>query len=125
MELKSKLYLVDEEGEKFMGIGVLWLLQKIDACGSLRAAARDLGISYTKAFGMIQNLEKGLGLAVLDRRKGGSGHVGAVLTPFGKEFMKVYDAFQKDAKATLEEPYRLFTRQLQTLMEKEESNEDR
>ena len=39
MELKSKLYLLDENGDKFMGMGVLWLLQAIDKTKSLREAA--------------------------------------------------------------------------------------
>ncbi len=49
INLKVKLYLENEQ-DKFMGIGVLWLLQKVQECGSLRAAALDLGISYSKAF---------------------------------------------------------------------------
>ena len=36
MELKTNFYLVDENGEKFMGVGVLWLLAKVGAMGSLR-----------------------------------------------------------------------------------------
>ena len=46
MELKTKLYLVDEEGNKFMGIGVLWLLDNVAEHNSLRKAASALGISY-------------------------------------------------------------------------------
>ena len=44
INLKVKLYLEDEQ-EKFMGIGVLWILQRIPSCGSLRAAAAEMGIS--------------------------------------------------------------------------------
>lgn len=70
MELKVKLYLIDEESEKFMGIGVLWLLEKVAEHSSLRKAAMSLGISYTKALAMVQNLERELGIAVLNRQKG-------------------------------------------------------
>lgn len=80
MELKSKLYLIDEEGEKFMGIGVLWLLQKIASEKSLRKAAADLGISYSKAYMMIRNLEASLGVPVVNRQKGGADRSGATLT---------------------------------------------
>jgi molybdate transport system regulatory protein len=71
MEVKVKLYLVDEEGDKFMGIGVLWILERIETEGSLRKSAAVLGISYSKAYGMIRNLEARLGVPVLVRKKGG------------------------------------------------------
>ena len=38
MNLKIKIYLEDGSG-KFMGIGVLWLLQALEGETSLRAAA--------------------------------------------------------------------------------------
>ena len=61
MEIKTKLYLVNGDGEKFMGIGVLWLLEHVGTSGSLRAAASALGISYSKAYAMVKNLEDQLG----------------------------------------------------------------
>ena len=71
INLKLKIYLEDSR-DKFMGIGVLWLLRKMEQNLSLRAAANDLGISYSKAFRMVENLESALGMKVLDRKKGGS-----------------------------------------------------
>ena len=92
MEIKTKVYVVNEEGEKFMGIGVLWLLNEIEKQGSLLAAAKKLKISYSKAYSMIQNLEKELKLSVIERKKGGSEHVGSSLTPFGQKFLSLYDS---------------------------------
>lgn len=104
--LKVKLYLEDSQ-EKFMGIGVLWLLQKIEECGSLRSAAINLGISYSKAFKMVENLESALGQRVLERKRGGSCRIGASLTPFGVQFVSLYDGFQKQCKDLLNEPFDL------------------
>ena len=42
MDLKTKIYLVNKENEKFMGIGVVWLLEEIKNLSSLRAAAKRL-----------------------------------------------------------------------------------
>ncbi|HZJ88076.1 MAG TPA: LysR family transcriptional regulator [Sphaerochaeta sp.] len=108
MELKVKLYLTDEEGEKYMGIGVLWLLERVAEHGSLRKAAMSLGISYTKALGMVQNLEEQLGMAVLHRRKGGSERGGATVTEFGAQFIEAYRIFDKEAKRAVEAPYARF-----------------
>ena len=30
MELSTKLYILDDDGRKFMGAGVLWLLERIE-----------------------------------------------------------------------------------------------
>ena len=97
MEVKTKLYLVNSDGDKFMGIGVLWLLKKIGSFGSLRAAAASLGISYSKAYAMVKNLEQQLGLAVVDRKRGGAEHEGSSLTDFGERFLILYD-YEKSLK---------------------------
>ena len=117
MELKAKLYLVDEEGSKFMGIGVLWLLDMVAEHNSLRKAASALGISYSKAFSMVQNLEKSLGVAVLNRRKGGSSREGATLTAFAVSFLDLYRNFEKQAKKDLNEPFERFRQDLAVLLE--------
>ncbi len=112
--LKVKLYLEDSQ-EKFMGIGVLWLLQKIEECGSLRAAANSLGISYSKAFKMIENLEVALNEKVLVRKRGGADRIGVSITPFGLKFMSLYDSFQSQCKALLKEPFEDFMKNLTVL----------
>jgi len=117
MELKAKLYLVDEEGNKFMGIGVLWLLEQVEQQNSLRKAASALGISYSKAFAMVQNLEKGLGVPVLNRRKGGANREGATLTEFALQFLALYREFNKRAKGSLSSPFSRFKEELGSLLE--------
>ena len=116
VNLKVKLYLENEQG-KFMGIGVLWLLQKVKSCCSLRAAASELGISYSKAFRMVKNLESSLGAAVLERRHGGVDRSGASLTPFGEAFIELYDSFQRRCKELLDEPFSDFSAELSTMLE--------
>ena len=81
-----------------MGIGVLWLLQEISCVGSIRSAAANLGISYSKAFSMLKTLEKDLDLQILERRRGGEAREGAVLTSSGIKLIELYDEFQQDVK---------------------------
>ena len=115
INLKVKLYIQNGK-EKFMGIGVLWVLQKTKEMGSLRAASADLGISYSKVYRMIVNLEKNLGAKVVDRRKGGSDRSGATLTEFGERFADMYDSFQRQCKALLDKPFEEFTVQMHDLI---------
>ncbi len=117
MEIKSKLYLVDASGEKFMGIGVLWLLKRVGETGSLRAAAAAMDISYSKAYKMVGALERQLGVDVVVRRKGGSLHEGSSLTEFGRKFADLYDGFQQEAKVQLVEPFERFSVRLEVLLE--------
>ncbi len=112
INLKLKIYLEDSR-DKFMGIGVLWLLRKMEQNMSLRAAANDLGISYSKAFRMVENLESALGMKVLDRKKGGSSRGGASLTDFGREFIVLYDDFQRECKEIIRPRYAKFCSDLQ------------
>lgn len=115
MNLKVKLYL-ENGNDKFMGIGVLWLLQKVRECRSLREAAQEMGISYSKAFRMVKNLEEALGADVLARRRGGSERNGASLTPFGERFIVLYDEFQRECKELMKEPFSEFSAKLDELL---------
>ena len=112
INLKLKIYLEDSR-DKFMGIGVLWFLRKMEENLSLRAAAAELGISYSKAFRMVENLESALGMKVLDRRKGGSSRGGASLTDFGRAFIALYDDFQRECKEIIQPRYGKFCEDLQ------------
>ena len=116
LNLKVKLY-IQNGSEKFMGIGVLWVLQKTQELGSLRAAANDLGISYSKVYRMIVNLEKNLGARVIDRRKGGADRSGATLTEFGIRFAEMYDTFQRECKALLDPEFGKFTETMRELVD--------
>lgn len=116
LNLKVKLY-IQNGSEKFMGIGVLWVLQKTHELGSLRAAANDLGISYSKVYRMIVNLENNLGARVLDRRKGGADRSGASLTEFGIRFAEMYDTFQRECKELLDPEFAKFTEKMRSLVD--------
>jgi molybdate transport system regulatory protein len=108
MELKLKIYVVNKQGEKFLGIGTVWLLQAIEAEGSIHQAAAKLAVSYTKALRMLKSLEVSLGRKVLIRRKGGDNRQGAVLTEFGKDIISKYDTFQKQVKHDAETAFKDF-----------------
>lgn len=121
MDLKLKIYITGDDGKKFMGIGVLWLMQHIRSCGSIKKAAEEMKISYAKAHNMLNTLENQLGKPVLDRQKGGEARTGAQLTPFGLRFIDEYDQFQRDTKSQAENRFSDFLRTLSSL--KEEENE--
>ncbi len=121
MELKVKIYLTDDDGEKFMGIGVIWLLEEIEKAGSLRKAAANLKISYTKSYSMLKKAEENLSFPLVERKKGGSNHEGIVLTDKAKEFIKHYWDFQNRAKERVKEEYINFGKEIASLSEEEKN----
>ena len=123
MELSTKLYLVTDDGQKFMGAGVLWLLENVGETGSLLAASEKMGMSYTKARGLLENLEKELGRTMVDRKKGGAMRSGATLTPFAKKYISLYREFQDNAKAAAGKCFESFQRAALALMEEEDGEQ--
>ena len=115
MELSTKLYILDDSGKKFMGAGVLWLLENIRETGSLLAASEKMGLSYSKARSMIDHLEESTGHAMVERHKGGADRKGAVLTEYAERYILLYSRFQEDAKADADERFREYLKELAKL----------
>jgi molybdate transport system regulatory protein len=125
MELKLKIYVVNASGDKFLGIGVLWLLQQIAEAGSIRQASAELGISYTKALRMLRVLEESLGRPVVIRRRGGDHRDGAVLTEFGRRVIDEYRQFQTRVKGLAQEQFADFSRRITEAGREEETEHER
>lgn len=90
MEPVTKVFLLDDEGERFFGEGPYRLLLAVETEGSLRAAAASMGMAYTKALRLVRHAEQALGFALTQRTTGGSR-----LTPQGKEFLDQYAAYRE------------------------------
>jgi molybdate transport system regulatory protein len=87
-KLKYKIWL--ETTGKVFGQGPCDILLRIKRLGSLRAAAAEMGMSYSHAWKLIKGLEKRLGYKLLDSQVGGVSGGGAVLTPEARELIKRY-----------------------------------
>ena len=68
-----RVYLYDENGERFFGEGPLRLLHAVEETGSLRSAAQSMEMAYTKALHLLRRAEKVLGFAFTRRTIGGRG----------------------------------------------------
>ena len=91
------------DGDKAFGPGLAQLFEGIEAYGSLRRSAAEMGMSYNKAWSVVHGCEEQLGFALLERRIGGAGGGGAVLTARGKEMLTRYRAFECEAHRALDE----------------------
>lgn len=73
-----------------IGIGKITLLEAIGRTGSLSQAARDIGMSYRRAWLLVDNMNGEFDTPVISATVGGSGGGGARLTPFGQELIQAY-----------------------------------
>ena len=82
-----------------VGPGKIALLEAIDRTGSLSQAARDLGMSYRRGWQLLWSLNTSFRVPTVITASGGRGGGGALVTPFGRELISCYRAFERDAEA--------------------------
>ena len=95
MKAITRILFLDEQGQKFFGEGPCRLLRGIEQTGSLRAAAMEMGMAYTKALKLMKNAETALGCKLTMRTSGGRDGGGSRLTPEGEEWLKRYEAYRE------------------------------
>ncbi len=96
MNYKLTLRLLSD-GKAFFGPGVMCLADHIENGLSLRQAAQEMGMSYSKAWRIVTDFEALAGFPLVRSRRGGSGGGGSDLTPEGKRLLDGYRAFLKKA----------------------------
>ena len=88
-EIKMRCW-IDVDGSKFFGPGRLELLQEIERSGSIASAAKAMGMSYKKAWAMVEEMNARGSRPYVITQKGGSKGGGTQITETGKRVMKVY-----------------------------------
>ena len=73
-----------------IGPGKIALLESIRDTGSISAAAREMGMSYKRAWLLLDSINQTFAERVFTAAPGGSGGGGAVLTPLGIDILKRY-----------------------------------
>ena len=94
MKAVTKIVFTDDNGTKFFGEGPLRLLRSVERTGSLRSAAMEMEMAYSKATKLLKQAEANLGFALTTRCTGGKDGGGSVLTPEGKRWLRQYEAYR-------------------------------
>jgi molybdate transport system regulatory protein len=96
---------IDLSPESALGPGKIALLEHIEATGSLSKAARELGMSYRRAWLLLNDINGMFDDPATTASVGGSGGGGARLTELGREIVKAYreieDAAEKAASSRI------------------------
>ena len=92
----------ERRGQAVLGPGRLELLEQIDTHRSISAAARNLGMSYRRAWELVQSINKAAGADLVTAATGGIGGGGAGLTALGRrtvaEFRALTDRLSRAAE---------------------------
>src|SRR5271154_5662957 len=99
METPKLTLRVDLGSGRALGPGKIHLLEAIDETGSITQAGRKLGMSYRRAWLLVDDLNNCFRCPVVGLHQGGFHGGGAALAPFGKKLVERYRAIETDALA--------------------------
>ena len=88
MAATLKLRLVFDRA--MLGPGKAALLEGIRETGSIAAAGRAMGMSYKRAWSLVEEMNAAFASPLVASARGGSGGGGAHLTPTGQEVLRLY-----------------------------------
>jgi molybdate transport system regulatory protein len=90
---------IDFGAERALGPGKIRLLEAIGKTGSISRAGRALGMSYRRAWLLIDDMNRTFRAPVVATQPGGVKGGGAALTPFGVALIENYRAIEAQAAA--------------------------
>jgi len=90
---------IDLDAGGRIGPGKIELLEKIAAFGSISAGAREMDMSYKRAWDLVNEMNGIFGQAVLSAQTGGKHGGGAQLTPVGLALVTRFRAIERAAEA--------------------------
>jgi len=91
---------IDFGPDQRIGPGKIQLLEHIAALGSIAAGGRALGMSYRRAWELVDELNGIFGRPVVTPKSGGKQGGGAALTPLGLSLISRYRAIELAASGS-------------------------
>jgi molybdate transport system regulatory protein len=95
-----------------MGPGKARLVGLIAESGSISAAARKMGMSYRRAWQLVEALNKSFDRPVVMTAVGGKRGGGAVVTDFGRRLVAQYHGMERKASAAIAADLEIFSAHL-------------
>ena len=101
-KLKVRVW-VERKGVKVLGPGRVELLGHIERHRSISRAAKEMNMSYRRAWSLVRDMNEAAGEPLVELTTGGSGGGGATLTARGKEAIALYQLITKQFAETASE----------------------
>ncbi len=104
-KIRSRIWI--EVGDKVLvGEGRIRLLKEIEAKGSLSKAAKSIGMSYKKAWTLIDAVNKSAKEAVVTTSVGGQKGGGTIITPYGKHLIAAFETINAKCWSFLDQEFK-------------------
>lgn len=100
------------KGGPAIGPGKARLVSLIEATGSISGAAREMGMSYRRAWQLVEALNRSFAQPVVVTATGGKRGGGAEVTAFGRELVARFHAMEGRASAAIAADLRYFGKRL-------------
>jgi molybdate transport system regulatory protein len=84
-----------------LGPGKADLLAAIAETGSIRSAARKLGMSYMRAWSLVQTMNESFRTPLVEPTRGGARHGAAELTKLGARVLALYREMEERAEKAI------------------------
>ena len=105
MALKVRVR-VDFDATRAVGPGKIALLERMRDTGSLSQAARELDMSYRRAWQLLDSLNTSFNGPVIVTSIGGKGGGGSEITQLGLALIDAYRALEKEMTARAQEVFK-------------------
>ena len=89
-----------------IGPGKIALLEAIRSTGSISAAARSIGMSYRRAWLLVEEINRALRQPAVTAETGGPGGGGASITPVGTRIIELYRSIETQARGAAGSEFR-------------------
>lgn len=89
-------FRIDLDASRSVGPGKIELLEHIRETGSLSQAGREIGMSYRRAWLLLDGLNTSFRQSVVETSIGGKAGGGAALTEFGAELIAAYRSLERE-----------------------------
>lgn len=99
---------IECDGARFFGPGRVELLERIEETGSINKAARQMGMSYKKAWEMISALNLQVSRPFVVTQTGGEKGGGSVITPEAKQLIIYHRQLRQRFSEFLEKETKFF-----------------
>jgi len=99
IRVRTKVWL-EVDGKRLIGQGRATLLRLIQDTSSINAAAREMGISFRRAWSMVRDMEETIGSPLVDKKRGGVGGGEARLTPVAFRLLERYESIRRQFEAS-------------------------
>jgi molybdate transport system regulatory protein len=97
---------VDLPNRDRIGPGKVALLEAIRETGSISAAARRIGMSYRRAWLLVEQINDALAEPAVSAATGGRQGGGAILTPVGERIVALYRSIEAIARNSARDEFR-------------------